>query len=190
MKIIELTGTASASGALTVSAPSMENGRIEKIVYDYTNGDAIADLVITEEGAVSQPVLTIANIGEADLTWNPRSLCNKVADGTAYTDVFDKIFVTGTMKAVVSGSTIAITTIDGDATTITLTATAHNLNVGDTVTIDGTTNYDGTYTVGARTSSSVVTIADTTHNEASESTGTMVQGGCTYRFLVYLSDLY
>jgi len=189
MKIIELTGTADTSGALTLTADSMEIGHIEKIVMDYQTGDAIADLVITEEGIVSQPVLTVTNLGVVDLTWMPRALCNKVADASAFTDVIEKIFVTGKMKAVVSGSTVTIGTIDGDTTTITVdTSAAHNLVAGDTVTIAGTTNYNGTYTVATKTDADTFTITDADHNEESESEGTMVQAGCTYRFLVYLSD--
>lgn len=189
MKIIELTGTADAIGDLTLNAISSEQGRIEKIIYDWSDGDAIADIVITEESSVSQPILTITNVGVVNLTWNPRSLCNKVADGTAYTDVFDKIFITGRMKAVISGSTVAISLIDGDATTITVDTSAdHNLSAGDTVTIAGTTGYNGIFTVATITDANTFTIASTDHNLASSNTGTIIRGGATYRFLVYVSD--
>jgi len=189
MNIIELTGTADASGDLTLTGSS-EIGAIEKIIFDYSDGDAIADLVITEVAAVAQPILTVTNLGVADLTWFPRTLANKVADASAFTDVAEKIFVTGKMTAVISGSTVAIGGIDGDTTTITVdTSAAHNLVAGDTVTIAGTVSYDGTYTVATKTDADTFTIASTDHNDASESTGTMIHGGATYRLLVYLSDV-
>jgi len=189
MKIIELTGTADTSGDLTITSTINVNGHIEKIVYDWSDGDAIADLVITEEGPVSQPVLTLANMGVADLTWMPRSLSNKVADGSAFTDVAEKIFITEKIKAVVSGSTVAISAIDGDTTTITVdTSAAHNLSAGDSVTIAGTVGYDGTYVVATKTDADTFTIADTTHNIEAEATGTIIRAGATYRFLVYVSD--
>lgn len=188
MKIIELTGTADSSGDLTINASQTANGKIEKIEFDWSDGDTIADLVITEEGPVSQPVLTVTNLGVADLTWYPRTLCNKIADASAFTDVIERLFVTGRMKAVFSGSTVAIGGIDGTATTITVdTSVAHNLSAGDIVTIAGTTNYNGTFTVATITDSDTFTIADTDHNENSEVTGTMIRGGATYRLLVYIS---
>lgn len=190
MKIIELTGIADSSGDLTLTAPSADPGIIEKIIFDWTNGDAIADLVVTEEAAVSQPVLTVTNLGAADLTWYPRSLCNKVADASAFTDVIGKLFVTGKMQAVFSGSTVAIGAIDGTADTITVdTSAVHNLSAGDTVTIAGTVNYNGTFIVATITDTDTFTIASALHDENAEATGTMVRGEATYRLLVYLSDV-
>ena len=189
MKIIELTGTADDSGDLSITSSSAENGKIEKIIYDWNDGDAIADIVITEEGPISQPVLTVTNAGVADLTWYPRSLCNKVVDASAFTDVVEKLVISGKMKAVISGSTVAISGIDGDATTITVdTGAAHNLSVADTVTIAGTVNYNGTFTVATITDADTFTIASTDHNEGAEAAGTIIRGGATYRILVYVSD--
>jgi len=70
--------------------------------------------------------------------------------------------------------TLTITAIDGDATTITVTTgtDAHGLVVGDLVTINDTTNYNGTFTVA-----SVVgfdfTITSSNHNQAAETSGTV-----------------
>ena len=189
MKTIELTGTADASGDLTLTAADGFIGFIENIAYDWTDGDAIADIVITEQGPGAQAILTVANIGVADLTWLPRSLANKVADGSAFTDIAEKIFITRPLRVVVSGSTIAIGGIDGDATTITVdTSAVHNLSAGDTVTIAGTTNYNGTFTVATISDADTFTIASTEHNVAAEATGTMIRGGATYRFIATLSD--
>lgn len=70
-----------------------------------------------------------------------------------------------------AGATIA--TIDGDATTITVTtSTDHGLYAGAPVTITGTTNYNGSFTVAGITSSTVYTISSADHNFAVENTGT------------------
>ena len=103
MNIIELTGTCDASGDLTLTATKSVIGRIEKVVMDYSNGDTGADIVITnEDGTVSTAIMTLANLGTADATWQPRALCNKVTDGAAFTNFGDKIFVTGKMKIVIA----------------------------------------------------------------------------------------
>ncbi len=189
MRNIELTGTADASGDLTLTSNVKITGFIEKIAYVWSDGDAIADVVITEREAVAQPVLTVTNLGVVDVTWLPRSLANKVGDASAFTDVAEKIFVTGNIRAVVSGSTVAIGGIDGDATTITVdTSAIHNLSVGDTVTIAGTVNYNGTFVVATITDTDTFTIASTEHDENAEATGTMIRGGATYRFIAYISD--
>jgi hypothetical protein len=102
MKIIELSMTTDSSGDATVSAAASEHGYIEKIVYDFGNIAANADLVITNESAISEAILTITNQAASDNVWYPRTLANKVADGTAFTDVAEKIFVTGIFKVVLA----------------------------------------------------------------------------------------
>jgi hypothetical protein len=190
MKIIELAGTANSNGTLTVDAVDSEPGYVEKVVMDYNNGDAIADLVLTCQGEVAQNILTKANLGVVDFTWYPRLLGHNGTDGSDFAfSMGIPIMVTGKLRAAITGSTINISAIDGDATTITVdTAAAHNLVAGNTVTIAGTTNYNGTYTVATKTDADTFTITDATHNVAAENAGTMIHGGCTYRFLVYLSD--
>lgn len=102
MKIIELTGTTDALGDLTMTAGSSEVGYVEKVVMDYDDGDTGADIVVTnEDGTTATAILTATNIGTADATWMPR-VGHKVADGTAFTDSGDKVFVTGKMKIVVA----------------------------------------------------------------------------------------
>ena len=105
---IELSGTCSAGGALTLQSTDKISGLLEKIIYDYQDGATGSDFVITIESPVSEPVLTITNAGVADLTWYPRILCNKVADGSAFTDVIDKVLL--------AGSTIKIVVAQGGAT--------------------------------------------------------------------------
>ena len=70
-----------------------------------------------------------------------------------------------------------ITAIDGDATTITVDTVGdpHGLVVGDRLTIDGTSNYNGTFTVATVTDADTFTIASTSHNQSAESTGTVSQ---------------
>lgn len=76
-----------------------------------------------------------------------------------------KYYVTGT-------TTTDIVSIDGDATTISVNSVAHGLSVDSVVFIAGTTNYDGQYKVATVTDDDNYTIADTTHDVASEATGT------------------
>jgi len=103
MKIVELAGTCAAGGGLTLTADENSVGYIEKIVMDYDDGDTGADSVWTnEDGAATTDVMTLANLGTSDATWMPRALCNKVADGSAFTDVAERIFVTGAMKVVLT----------------------------------------------------------------------------------------
>ena len=102
-QLVTLSGTCDASGDLTLTADKNTWGYIDKVVMDYDNGDTGADIVITnEDGAATTAVMTKANLGTADATFQPRSLANKVADGSAFTDVAVPIFVTGNMKMVIS----------------------------------------------------------------------------------------
>ncbi len=103
MKIIELTGTTTAGGALTITGTTSTVGYIEKVVMDYIDGDTGADLVLTlTEAGISLPILTQANLGVADTVFYPRTPANAVADGAAFTNWADKIFVTGSFKAVIA----------------------------------------------------------------------------------------
>lgn len=79
----------------------------------------------------------------------------------------DKIYTNPT-------SIISISLIDGDATTITVdTTSAHGLSAGDNVAIVGTINYEGYYTIASTPTGSQFTISDTSHDFASESTGSV-----------------
>lgn len=69
----------------------------------------------------------------------------------------------------ISGATI--TNITGDGSTITVTATNHGLYIGAPVTISGTTNWNGDYTVAGVTDLDNFTISSTT-NPADETAGT------------------
>lgn len=104
MKIVQLSGTTDALGALTMTASEAVTGFIEKIIMDYDDGDTGADVVFTAvEGPLSTPVMTKADLGTADAAFFPRTPGNKVADGAAFTNWADKIFVAGgKMKAVIA----------------------------------------------------------------------------------------
>lgn len=103
MRIIELTGTCSAGGALTLTSTKPIKGYLEKIIYDYQDGATGSDFVITCTDVVEEAILGVTNAGVANVTWYPRSLGNKVADASAFTDVAEKMFFTeGKFKVVVA----------------------------------------------------------------------------------------
>jgi len=102
MKIIELAGTCDASGDLILTADTAYQGHLEKIEMVYDDGATGSDLTFTEDGSVSQAILTVTDAGVADLTWYPRVIPNKVADASAFTDVGEKICVTRKLKCVVA----------------------------------------------------------------------------------------
>lgn len=92
-----------------------------------------------------------------------------------------------TADAALTGATI--TAIDGDATTISVTTSAdHGLYVGAPVTISGTTNYNGTYTIAGVGTTTTFTISDTNHNVAAEATGTAILGGVASIAVNYLAN--
>lgn len=107
-KNIELSGTCAADGTLTLTATEAFWGYVEKINMVYDDGDTGADIVFSNIGSASNtPVMTVTNLGVADLTWQPRALGNKSTDGTALTNVGEKIFVDGRMKAVITAGGIS-----------------------------------------------------------------------------------
>lgn len=104
MQTIVLSGTCSAGGDLTMTGDTNHTGFVEKIVMDYIDGDTNADVVITaENNGISEAIITKANMGISDVVYYPRTLGNKVADGAAFTDVAERIFVNASsFKAVVA----------------------------------------------------------------------------------------
>lgn len=76
----------------------------------------------------------------------------------------DPIFKISTLSAgFATGSSIS--SIDGDTATITvITSNSHNLAANDLITISGTANYNGNFTVSGVTNSTTFTIASTSHN--------------------------
>ena len=104
MKIIELAGTTAADGSLTLTGDKKVTGYLERIDYDYIDAATGSDLVITTTGqAVSVPVTTVTDAGTSDVSWYPRTLANKVADASAFTDVAEKIFLANeSIKCVVA----------------------------------------------------------------------------------------
>lgn len=78
-------------------------------------------------------------------------------------------------EAAASGSSITISNIDGDATTITVDTTAdHGLAVNDTIDIFGTTNYNANgFVVATITDANTFTIANTGFDQAAETSGSV-----------------
>lgn len=71
-----------------------------------------------------------------------------------------------------NGTDLAISSVDGDATTITIsTSTNHGLSAGDKVFVGGTTNYDALYTVASTPTATQFTITDNAHDLAAETAG-------------------
>jgi len=76
-----------------------------------------------------------------------------------------------------NGTDLTITSIDGDATTITIsTSENHGLSVGDKVFVGGTTNYDALYTVASTPTATQFTITDASHDLAAETSGIVTKG--------------
>lgn len=85
-------------------------------------------------------------------------------------------------KIYADGTKLTISSIDGDATTITVdTSTDHGLSVGNKVIIQETTNYDGVYTVATITDSDTFTIEDTTHDLDAETSGYVIKDYLKFR---------
>jgi len=96
VKVIELTGTALGvlgAGTATLTSTQKVTGFIEKVDYDYNDGLTGADIVLTSTGVVAEAILTKANLGVVDTTFYPRSLANKSTDGSAFTNVAEKMFI-------------------------------------------------------------------------------------------------
>jgi len=74
------------------------------------------------------------------------------------------------------GTNVTITAIDGDATTITVTAVGHGQSVGGEIIIVGTTNYNGLYTVATVPDADTLTITDATHDLDAETDGQINKG--------------
>ena len=104
MKSVVLTGTCSAGGALTMTGTKRVTGYIEKVMMAYDDGATGSDLILTAVSAdVTEAILTKADLGTADAVFYPRTLANKVADGTAFTDVAERIFLNdATLTAVIA----------------------------------------------------------------------------------------
>lgn len=104
VKVIELTGTTTAGGALTVTSTQVVTGYIEKVLMDYVDGDTGADITLTiEGGGVSQDVLTITNAGTSDLKIYPRKAIVDTANAAFAVPFGNKLFMAGeTLKMVVA----------------------------------------------------------------------------------------
>jgi hypothetical protein len=103
MKIVELTGTTSAGGDLTVTSAEAHLGFLVKVVNDWVDLAATADLTLTEEAEMSQTLLVKVNAAQADATWYPRITASNPADGavSGFTNQ-ERAMITGKLKLVVA----------------------------------------------------------------------------------------
>ena len=79
------TVTVAAGGTATVYVESRISGKIHAIQYEFGDLAATVDFTITGE-TTGLPLLTIADVAQADAVWHPRILANKHTDGSAFTD--------------------------------------------------------------------------------------------------------
>lgn len=82
--------TTDASGDATVYLGSVIRGRVHAIKYAPGTLDTGADLTITGE-TTGVPILVKANAGTSTVWYYPRVIPNKNTDGSAFTDVAEKI---------------------------------------------------------------------------------------------------
>lgn len=91
-----------SSGNATVYLGSRIRGRLEAIKYLPGTLDTGADLTITGETS-GTPILTKSNAGTSNAFFYPRAIPNKVADGSAFTDIGELIpLVNERIKVVVA----------------------------------------------------------------------------------------
>lgn len=107
IKKIILSGTAAADGSLTITSDELNfnklGGYVEKVVYDYDNGDTGADLVLTCEDDVSETILAKNDLGVADTVFYPRTLTHITTTGANSTTIYsNKVLAKGTLKAVIT----------------------------------------------------------------------------------------
>lgn len=114
LRIEKLTVVTNNGGAGTSSGSTQRTGSIygyvEWIYIDYSASQAAtADYTITcEQGNVSIPILVKAN-SATDTFYYPRAVVHKNTDATASTDFYDKIAVSGELKAAVAQGNAVVT---------------------------------------------------------------------------------
>ncbi len=81
---VEIT-TAADGSATDYSASRKITGKVVGIKYEYGTLAATSDFTITGETSTS-PILTIADVAQANTFWIPRVLPHQHNDGSAFTD--------------------------------------------------------------------------------------------------------
>ena len=148
-------------GTMTINAFPLEIG-----TPSGTTGLGFWDLLQTADTAQA---LEIGNSKNRDkiriaLLWTDDRFVTSAADAISDT--------TATITRI--DTSLGIATITGGATTINVsTSQNHNRWIGESIEVDGTTNYNGTYTIASISSATVFSITDSSHNVASEATGTI-----------------
>jgi len=85
----EVTITTDASGDATVYS-GVVRGVVKAITYVPGTIVTGGDLTITAENS-GLAIVTITNAGTSTVTWHPRALASKVADGSDATDAFTEL---------------------------------------------------------------------------------------------------
>ncbi len=97
-----------------------------------------------------------------------------IEGGDAYVLVKGEVNLNHDDYIYAEGTRIELSSIDGNTTTISITSSsAHGLSAGDHIFIANTTNYNGVYTVATVPTTTTLTIADTIHNLAAETSGNL-----------------
>lgn len=145
--------------------------------YAVTDGDdgfTISEREITVvTPAASEKVLE--NTSEYSITWTPSSGYSSIDELTLYyrVDGGDWTLIEGGVAANNTAAITAFADAAGAPNEVTVTSVAHGLSDGDTVTISGTTNYDGVYVISDKTDDTFEIIhAD----DGDDATGDWLQG--------------
>jgi len=139
-----------------------------------------ADVTYTTETAiVDKAALARAGTYYRNLTGTGPATWNLLHDPTGPADLNGNVWEwTLGLHMQTADEVVAISAIDGDATTISVTtAAAHGLAAAEHVTIAGTVGYNGLYTIATAVDTTHFTITDAGHNLAAEATGTVGHQG-------------
>ena len=128
-----------------------------------------SEIALLDQAAIARSATYYASLtGTGPATWNLLHHPNGPADLNGNMWEWTMGLHMQTADEVVN-----IASIDGDATTISVTtATAHGLIAGNNVTIAGTVGYNGVYTIATAADTTHLTITDAAHNLAAETVGT------------------
>lgn len=152
------------------------------VEYDYSGTASTSSMDISHFAATRHIEDAFVTLGEREIhtiqktiteNTNVNFLLDSIKTDTKKIPLF-AIMNTDPTSSQRAGDSVEISTIDGDATTITVTTSElHGFNVGDTVTVGGTVNYNGTFVIATVPTTTTFTISDTLHNFAAESVGSV-----------------
>ena len=178
---IDSTGKAvwdTAAGAVDINnltSLALHKQGTEGNIAEKTEKGYVADSYYKTYRSLQELMFALANSGIIDTETN--STYGRILGGmekamNGQLDIWGKslgVDLNGDGLSVEVANTVNISTIDGDAQAILVTtATTHGLVTGNSVLINGTLNYDGTYTVNSVISSTQFNILSTAHDLAPE----------------------